>query len=583
MSRLTVFAVLSLLLASILGLSSAQSPASADPLFSNNGNLRVPDGAVLIEGDILMHESQLHTRGAYQMWRWPGGKVYYEFAPYISPENRALMREAMDELEAVAAVTFLPRIEEPNYIYIIEDGANYSYVGMVRGRQELSIYNWDYKYIMVHELMHALGLWHEQSRTDRDDYVTINFDNVYPGYEFNFDVMPGSLTYGPYDFCSVMHYDPEAFSWNGLPTIVAKPGYEAQAACMGNRTSMSAQDQDTVNFIYSPVHEWPGERPETAIEIDDAEYTFSAPSSNFGISADEPLFACSSGLMPVTNTVWFKVTPENARYIDIYTGGYDTVIGVFTGDETDLFLEACADYYGTGIEEWVGLPLESGTTYYIGVGSWVGSSGQLEFSAYSFRNLIVDGSFDWQLNAWKRTAVPSNRLDDKVKCGRSGVFHSICAIKFKGGTGESTAFKQTLTYNGDWSFSAGDRLWLTAMVASKSPKTGVLLTAKVVYEDASKQKLPVPFVDGSTDGAYNYIYEYAELQRADVKKIVVKVINKSTGGKAFVDNVTLTGDLGISLRAARPFAAPTKPQSFAPVVNQRWAQSSLLPVPPPAN
>jgi hypothetical protein len=591
MSRLTVFAVLSILLASILGLSSAQSPASADPLFSNNGNLRVPDGAVLIEGDILMHESQLHTRGAYQMWSWPGGKVYYEFAPYISPENRALMREAMDELEAVAAVTFLPRIEEPNYIYIIEDGANYSYVGMVRGRQELSIYNWDYKYIMVHELMHALGIWHEQSRTDRDDYVTINFDNVYPGYEFNFDVMPGSLTYGPYDFCSLMHYDPEAFSLNGLPTIVAKPGYEAQAACMGNRTSMTAQDEATVAHLYDPSNDAPGDRMHTAFELPEVgHYTYTSPSTAFGVTSEEPVFHCASEGKAVTNTVWFEVTPYFNRYVEIYAGGYDTVIAVYTTGytETDLFMEACSDSYGTGITEWIGLPLENGKRYFIGVGSWAGSTGLLEFEVYSYRNLLWDASFDWQMNVWKRAAVPSNRLDDKTKCNRSGSFYSLCALTLKGGPGENTSFKQVIVPDTsgsifDWGFAAGDNLWLSYMIRSGSAKNRVMVKATITFEDGTKQKLVVPATVGSTNGYYLFEYASAELTRSDVDKIVVKVINKSTGGKTLVDNLTLTGDAGFNLRAGRPFAAPTKPQSFSPVVNQRRAQSSLLPVPPPAN
>ena len=55
-------------------------------------------------------------------------------------------------------------------------------VGDQQGRQNLSIgTGCDYKAIIEHELLHALGFYHEQSRTDRDDYVTIHWDEILQG------------------------------------------------------------------------------------------------------------------------------------------------------------------------------------------------------------------------------------------------------------------------------------------------------------------------------------------------------------------------------------------------------------------
>ena len=38
----------------------------------------------------------------------------------------------------------------------------------------------------MHEILHALGFYHEQSRLDRDDFVQIRFENIRSGLENNF-------------------------------------------------------------------------------------------------------------------------------------------------------------------------------------------------------------------------------------------------------------------------------------------------------------------------------------------------------------------------------------------------------------
>lgn len=181
---------------------------------------------------------------------WPDGVVPFQFDANTSAANRAAMLVAMDELMKDYTtnkihLAFVPRGAQTNYIHIQNSSGNNSFVGMVGGGQIINIFNWNNTFIMTHELGHALGLWHEQSRPDRNTYITINFGNVESGKEHNFNLQPdwlaGTLT-TTYDFSSMMHYDAFAFSANGSATIVANAGYDGSG--MGQQDHISERDFD---------------------------------------------------------------------------------------------------------------------------------------------------------------------------------------------------------------------------------------------------------------------------------------------------------------------------------------------------
>jgi hypothetical protein len=100
----------------------------------------------------------------------------------------------------------------------------------------------------IHELLHAIGIAHEQSRPDRDESVTVDMSNVKAGNGNNFDIIPGTYAEGQYDFLSIMHYDAYAFAINpDKPTITqnANTGYK-----IGQRDGLSRYDVKHLDTLY---------------------------------------------------------------------------------------------------------------------------------------------------------------------------------------------------------------------------------------------------------------------------------------------------------------------------------------------
>lgn len=202
------------------------------------------------------------TRATFEIARWPGGIVPYVFSTNVSTDRRAAMLAAMSEIEAVARIDFVPRSGQPGYLFIQNSSQNSAPVGYSAQSRTVNIFNWDYKFVMVHELMHALGFQHEQSRADRDNYVLINLANVCQtccngsgSCNHNFNRLPNTPKYGPYDFDSVMHYDLFAFSTNGRPTITVRtphlgPTPNPAAGAVGQRERLSKFDRLGLRFNY---------------------------------------------------------------------------------------------------------------------------------------------------------------------------------------------------------------------------------------------------------------------------------------------------------------------------------------------
>jgi len=237
-------------------------------LMISSNALDLPDWSILhgslFEGDIAGIEVSNISETAIidndGRRRWPGGVVPYKIDNVYNQNELNIISLAMRQFESqtrsstgVACIRFVPHTNQPNWIRLISDNGCYSYMGKQNtGAQAVSLQKNGcvYKGIIIHELMHAIGFFHEQSRTDRDNYVTILWNNMMrsQNIEVNFmkyDTYPEFLRF-PYDYDSIMHYDTNAFSANGRPTILPKIN-----VALGQREKLSSIDIQKIRKYYN--------------------------------------------------------------------------------------------------------------------------------------------------------------------------------------------------------------------------------------------------------------------------------------------------------------------------------------------
>ncbi|KAJ8021462.1 Zinc metalloproteinase nas-15 [Holothuria leucospilota] len=231
-----------------------QEEGSMEYILQENQNIQSGVEHYLIEGDIMVdyNVSQVSPNAVRNRnVRWPGGVVPYFIDRSFDSGARQRILAAMERYHQTTCIRFVPWNGQRDYVHIVPRQGCFSAVGRRGGRQELSVggaCNF-HRGTIMHELMHAVGFQHEQTRTDRDQFVTVYYQNIQPGLEYNFirynqDTIDHLQT--RYDYYSIMHYPMYAFSRNGRPTIAPRQS----GVSIGNRNDFSTTDILKINRYY---------------------------------------------------------------------------------------------------------------------------------------------------------------------------------------------------------------------------------------------------------------------------------------------------------------------------------------------
>lgn len=217
----------------------------------------------LFGGDILIRTGKGKRRGSDHVIErsalvsaaslWPSGVIFYEMDESVA-HLAELILKVMQQFHDNTCIKFMPREHnEPDYLRIEALRGCFSYIGRIGGEQTLSLGDGcEYRGTIAHELMHAVGFYHHQNRSDRDDFLEILWENIAKGKETQFRKMAPleNLLLNKFDYESIMLYGPRTFG-KTLDRVTMKPKREGIILLeVAEKQGLSSMDIDSVNKLY---------------------------------------------------------------------------------------------------------------------------------------------------------------------------------------------------------------------------------------------------------------------------------------------------------------------------------------------
>lgn len=216
--------------------------------------VEVIDGYVIFEGDIILgtEEDVFANQAAIQNIenkQWPNSTI--PFTIQAGYPDSSMIYYAINRVISTTNICMIPRTTETNYVEFVISGGCGSSIGMQPTKQFIGVNPACGIGSTIHEILHAAGHFHEQTRQDRDDYITINFSNIVSGKEGNFQKYNTGIDVGPYDYKSIMHYGANGFAIdNNIPTIEINRPPGKSYTTIGQRRVLSDGDIVAINQAY---------------------------------------------------------------------------------------------------------------------------------------------------------------------------------------------------------------------------------------------------------------------------------------------------------------------------------------------